>query len=152
MEIRNQYIFALGDNKENAIKVNTSEIIVFHTRDCFNNQIESEDYILDHLDWDHINPATGPVYIEEAKAGDVLKVEIIDIELENLGTMCTLPENGVLGNDVIEPQTKKLKVEEGYCYFNDLKLPINPMIGVIGVAPKGDSIPWIGRASCRERV
>ena len=141
MEIRNQYIFALGDNKENAIKVNTSEIIVFHTRDCFNNQIESEDYILDHLDWDHINPATGPVYIEEAKAGDVLKVEIIDIELENLGTMCTLPENGVLGNDVIEPQTKKLKVEEGYCYFNDLKLPINPMIGVIGVAPKGDSIP-----------
>ena len=46
-----------------------------------NNQITSEDYVLDHLDWDHINPATGPIYIEGAKVGDVLKVEILDIEL-----------------------------------------------------------------------
>ena len=37
--------------------------------------------MLDHLDWDHINPATGPIYIEGAKVGDVLKVEILDIEL-----------------------------------------------------------------------
>ena len=140
MEIKDVYVFALGDNKDKAIKVNTNEAIVFHTRDCFNNQIESEDYVLDHLDWDHINPATGPVYIEGAKAGDVLKVDILDIELEDTGTMCTLPENGVLGNDVVESQIKKLKVENGYCLFNDLKLPLNPMIGVIGVAPSGEAI------------
>ncbi len=141
MLIKDNYVFALGDNKENAVCVNTNEEIVFYTRDCFNNQITSEEYVLDHLDWDHINPATGPVYIEDAKAGDVLKVEILDIELEDTGTMCTLPENGVLGNDVIVPQIKKLKVEDGYCYFNDLKLPVNPMIGVIGVAPLNEPIP-----------
>lgn len=141
MIIKDQYIFALGDTKENAVKVDIDKEVVFCTRDCFNNQITSEDYVLDYLDWDHINPATGPIYIEEAKAGDVLKVEILDIELDKVGTMCTLPENGVLGSDVVEPQTKKIKVEDGYCYFNDLKLPINPMIGVIGVAPSGDPIP-----------
>ena len=141
MFIKDNYVFALGDNKENAVCVNTNEEVVFYTRDCFNNQITSEDYVLDHLDWDHINPATGPVYVEGAKAGDVLKVDILDIELEDTGTMCTLPENGVLGNDVTVPQIKKLKVEDGYCYFNDLKLPVNPMIGVIGVAPLNEPIP-----------
>ena len=141
MEIKDVYVFALGNQKEDAMKVNVNEEVIFHTRDCFNNQITSEAYVLDYLDWDHINPATGPIYIEEAKVGDVLKVQIVDIELEDMGTMCTLPENGVLGNDVTVSQIKKLKVEDGYCYFNELKLPINPMIGVIGVAPKGESIP-----------
>ena len=81
MIIKDCYIFALGDNKESAIKVNLNEEVVFYTRDCFNNQITSEDYVLDHLDQGHINPATGPIYIEGAKVGDVLKVEILDIEL-----------------------------------------------------------------------
>ena len=43
MIIKDQYVFALGDNKESAIKVNLNEEVVFYTRDCFNNQITSED-------------------------------------------------------------------------------------------------------------
>lgn len=141
MIIKDDYIFALGDHKEKAIPVELNKELVFYTRDCFNNQIASEDYVIDYLDWDHINPATGPVYVKEAKVGDILKVDIINIELENEGTMCCLPENGVLGHDITVNQMKKLKVENGYCVFNDLRLPINPMIGVIGVAPKDESIP-----------
>lgn len=139
MIIKDTCIFALGE-KENVTEVNLNEEIIFYTKDCFNNQIDSEDYKFDVLDWNHINPATGPVYIKEAKAGDVLKVEILDIELDKEGTMCCLPENGVLGNDVIKDQVKKVKVEDGYCYFNELKIPMNPMIGVIGVAPEEGSI------------
>ena len=139
MIIKDNVIFALGE-KENAIKANLNEEIIFYTKDCFNNQITSEDYKFDVLDWDHINPATGPIYFEEAKAGDVLKVEIINIELDQEGTMCCLPENGVLGKDVTSDQVKKIKVEDGYCVFNNMKLPMNPMIGVIGVAPKEGTI------------
>ena len=95
MIIKDQYIFALGDDCDKAIKVNIDEEIVFYTRDCFNNQINSCDYVMDELDWEHINPATGPIYIEEAKAGDILKVNILDIELDEEGTMCALYENGV---------------------------------------------------------
>lgn len=141
MIIKDTCVFALGEKPENPIHVPTGEEITFYTRDCFNNQITSEDYIFDHLDWDHINPATGPVYVEGAKAGDVLKVEILKIDLDNEGTMCCLPENGVLGADVTESQVKKIKVEDGCCHFNDLRLPLNPMIGVIGVAPENEAIP-----------
>ena len=141
MLINDQYVFALGDNKENAIHVQQNEVIEFCTKDCFNNQITSEDYVLDALDWEHINPATGPVYVEGAKAGDVLKVEIIDIELSDMGTMCCLPENGVLGNDITDSQIKKIPEKDGWAKFNDFMLPLNPMIGVIGVAPEGEAVP-----------
>ena len=141
MIIKEQYAFALGANKENAIIVNQGEVLEFYTRDCFNNQITSECYILDALDWDHINPVTGPVFVNGASAGDILKVEILDIELEDEGTMCCLPENGVLGNDISESQIKKIPVKDGYAIFNEFKIPLNPMIGVIGVAPAGEPIP-----------
>ena len=141
MIIKDMCVFALGDNKENAVKVQQGEILEFHTRDCFNNQIDSEDYVMDVLDWDHINPATGPVFIEGAEKGDVLKVEILDIELDDMGTMCCLPENGVLGADITENQVKKVPIKDGKAIFNQFELPLNPMIGVIGVAPENEPIP-----------
>lgn len=141
MIIKDMCVFALGDNKENAVKVQQGEILEFHTRDCFNNQIDSEDYVMDVLDWDHINPATGPVYVEGAEKGDVLKVEILDIKLDDMGTMCCLPENGVLGADITENQVKKVPVKDDKAIFNQFELPLNPMIGVIGVAPENESVP-----------
>ena len=141
MIIKDMCMFALGDNKENAVKVQQGEILEFHTRDCFNNQIASEDYVMDVLDWDHINPATGPVYVEGAEKGDVLKVEILDIKLDDVGTMCCLPENGVLGADITENQVKKVPIKDGKAIFNQFELPLNPMIGVIGVAPENESVP-----------
>ena len=141
MIIKDNYVYALGDNKKVAVHVNVGEEITFCTRDCFNNQITSEDYVMDGLDWDHINPATGPVYVEGAEAGDVLKVEILDIILDEVGTMCALPENGVLGCDVTETTIKKIRIEDGCALFNEFKLPLNAMIGVIGVAPKDEPVP-----------
>ena len=141
MIIKDMCVFALGDSKENAVKVQQGEILEFHTRDCFNNQIDSEDYVMDVLDWDHINPATGPVYVEGAEKGDVLKVEILDIKLDDMGTMCCLPENGVLGADITENQVKKVPVKDDKAIFNQFELPLNPMIGVIGVAPENESVP-----------
>ena len=141
MIIKDMCVFALGDSKENAVKVQQGEILEFHTRDCFNNQIDSEDYVMDVLDWDHINPATGPEYVEGAEKGDVLKVEILDIKLDDMGTMCCLPENGVLGADITENQVKKVPIKDGKAIFNQFELPLNPMIGVIGVAPENESVP-----------
>ena len=141
MIIKDQYAFALGENKENAISVNQGEVLEFWTKDCFNNQISCESYEMDGLDWDHINPITGPVFVEDAKVGDVLKVEILEIELEAEGTMCCLPDNGVLGADIKESQIKKIPIVDGHAVFNSFKLPLNPMIGVIGVAPEGNPIP-----------
>ena len=55
--------------------------------------------------------------------------------------MCALPDNGVLGSLVKEESVKRLKVENGKVHFNEkIVFDINPMIGVIGVAPEKGSI------------
>lgn len=141
MTIKDQIIYAMGEGREKAVHVPQNEAVTFFTRDCFNNQINSEEYVVDRLDWDHINPATGPVYVEGAVAGDVLKAEILAIELEDEGTMCCIPGDGVLGPDIEKSSVKKVPVKDGFCLFGDIKIPLNPMIGVIGVAPAGEPVP-----------
>ncbi|MEG0323313.1 MAG: hypothetical protein RR619_04900 [Raoultibacter sp.] len=44
---------------------------------------------LDEINWDAINPATGPVYVEGAMPGSALKVTVESIELDAQTSSCT---------------------------------------------------------------
>ena len=96
--IENNRVFAFDAKNECVAEVMDGETVIFRTHDCFDNQLSEEGSCIGALNWDRINPATGPVYVQNAKAGDVLKVEILEIVLDKQGVMCALPENGVLGS------------------------------------------------------
>lgn len=133
------YTFS-ADNKPVAT-VKSGDIAVFQTKDCFSDQITSESQLVTTLDFTKMNPATGPVFIEGAQPGDVVKVEILDIQCAEMGTTTTLPEIGPLA-DHCETRTKRIPVLNGKATFNDITFPVNTMIGVIGVAPApGSSVP-----------
>lgn len=135
--VENSLIFAFDAANAPVLEVEDGETIVFKTHDCFDNQLDDDQATIGNLNWDCINPATGPVFVKGAEPGDALKVEILEIKLGEQGIMCALPENGVLGSLVKEESIKRLKVHDGVVYFNDkIHFPIKPMIGVIGVAPK----------------
>ena len=139
--IENKRIFAFDGANECVAEVEDGETLIFRTHDCFDNQLSEEGSTIGSLNWDCINPATGPVYVKNALPGDVLKVEILEITLGKQGVMCALPDNGVLGSLVKEESVKRLKVEDGKVHFNEkIVFDINPMIGVIGVAPENGSI------------
>lgn len=119
----------------------SGDTVRFETLDCFGCQIKSEDQLLGGLDWNNINPATGPLFVEGAEPGDVLKVEILEIELDDHGVMVDSPGEGVTGCAVKAETTKILPVRDGFVQFNEkLSFPIKPMIGVIGTAPAGEGI------------
>lgn len=142
MKISGKTIFTMSADNVPAATVKDKDVIVFETKDCFNNQLLGEDAVLDELDWNAINPATGPVLVEDAMPGDVLKVSILDIQVAPVGTMAAIPDNGVLGKDITGSVLKKIAVKDGIAEFSaDIKIPCKPMIGVIGVAPKEGSIP-----------
>lgn len=131
----------MDKNNPAVSKCKSGDTIVFEVLDCFANQIRSEEQGKSGIDWDNINPATGPLYIEEAKVGDILKVEILDIEIGDQGVMTDGPGSGVMGDYIKEGIAKILKIENGKIFFNDkLSFDIDPMIGVIGVAPEGEGI------------
>jgi len=139
--IENNRVFAFDGKNEPVAEVMDGETVLFRTHDCFDNQLSEEGSCIGALNWDRINPATGPVYVQNAKVGDVLKVEILEITLDKQGVMCALPENGVLGSLVKEESVKRIQVEDGKVHFTDkLVFDVTPMIGVIGVAPENGSI------------
>ena len=138
LELRD-YVYAFSKDNKPIARALSGEEVIFHTLDCFNRQIRSENDLLDHLDYERCNPATGPLYIDGAENGDVLAVDILDIEVAKTGVMTTIKDGGALGK-TCQMRTKILKVEDGYVYFNDIRFPAEPMIGVIGCAPAEDPV------------
>jgi len=135
----NTTIYAFDKNNPAKLTVNAGETIEISTLDCFSNQVD-EHNSLSGIDWNHINPATGPIYVKDAKAGDILKVIIHSIELADTGVIAVGPGFGVMPVDSIAQ--KIVKVDQNVAHFNDdIQIPLNPMIGVIGIAPANDGIP-----------
>ena len=136
----NNRIFAFSSDMKPVLVVENGDEVVFETMDCFSNQIKTAEDRLENLNWSEVNPATGPVFVNGAKPGDALVVEILDIEVANQGVMVAGKGLGPLGEKFDGFHTKIVKIKDGCAMFNDLELPIDPMIGVIGVAPKNESI------------
>jgi amidase len=87
-----------------------------------------------------VNGATGPIEVRGSKPGDMLSVEIVKMELDTLGFTALWPGIGMFPDWVRRKefgrQTRVVEVKDGFVHWNEhLKLPIKPMIGVIGVAP-----------------
>lgn len=129
------YVYNFSAKNKAVKRVKKGEKVEFQTLDCFSNQVQSEDQLVTSLDFNRVNPATGPVFVEGAKPGDVLVVDLLDIEIEDRGFIATLPGTGPLFEEG-GLRTKEIPIEDGHIVFNDVKLPIDPMVGVIGLAPK----------------
>ncbi len=116
------------------------DTIRLETADCFSDQITGPADVRS-LDWDSVNPATGPVFVEGAAPGDVLVARIERIETSGRGIMCTGGGWGVLGDRIDELTWRFLDVgAAGASWEGGPVVPLKPMIGVIGVAPAGADV------------
>lgn len=132
-------IYAFSAKNAPVMRVASGAQVTIETYDCFTNQIQSEATTFNAIDWNQINPATGPVYVEGAMPGDTLKVTIERIQLGDQGVMAVGPGLGVMGHRIGAFEVKLIPVKDGRALFNNIEIPLNPMIGVIGVAPaEGD--------------
>ena len=134
-------LFSFDKDLEPVLKVPSGETVRIRTKDCFGNQLQGPEDQLSEIDWEAINPATGPIYVEGAVAGGTLKVHIDDIELDAQTSSCTGKDEGVCGDRFSDWATHFCKVEDGKVVWDErLSIPVAPMIGVIGVAPEGEPV------------
>lgn len=134
-------IYAFGPEVPPVLTVPSGATVRIRTKDCFGNQVQTPEDELDEIDWDRINPATGPIFVEGAVPGGVLKVAINSIELDGQTASCTGEGEGVCGDRFSAWSTKLCKIEDDHLIWNDkLSIPLKPMIGVIGVAPAGQLV------------
>lgn len=134
-------LFSFDKDLEPVLKVPSGETVRIRTKDCFGNQLQGPEDQLSEIDWEAINPATGPIYVEGAVAGGTLKVHIDNIELDAQTSSCTGKDEGVCGERFSDWATHFCKVEDGKVVWDErLSIPLAPMIGVIGVAPEGEPV------------
>ena len=135
-------VYSMNKDHAPVLEVSAGEMITFQTYDCFSGQICQEADQFEKIGWDRINPATGPLKVREAEPGDILVVKILDIRVADQGVMVAVPDMGVLGKHFAESTTRVIPIEAGLAVFDEtLKVPIDPMIGVIGTAPAVGDIP-----------
>lgn len=139
IKVITEYVYNFSPENEPVAVVNPGETVKFKTLDCFSNQIKKEEQLITSVDFERLNPATGPVYVEGAEPGDVIVAQILNIEIAEQGVISTLPEIGSLINNA-ETRTRVVSIKDGKATFNGVEFPVNPMIGVIGVAPAKESV------------
>jgi len=111
------------------------EAVVFETVDALGGQVKDEGTPIDRIDWSRVNPATGPVFVENVRPGDTLVVKIRRIRVEPRSIIVAVPGYGVLGDAEFSPRLKILRIVDGVMLFEGVEIPLKPMIGTVGVAP-----------------
>lgn len=138
---KDHHSFTLSKDNAPYFRVNSGDIIEIETLDCFSGQLKTTTDTLEEMDWSKMNPATGPIFINQAKPGDTLKVTINSITLSGQGVMSAGKSLGPLGDYLDEITTKIIPITDNIALFDEfLHFGVNPMVGVIGVAPADDSI------------
>jgi amidase len=137
---KENHTFTFSRANKPALRVNSGSNVVFETYDCMCNQITCNTDNLDKIDFDKVNPATGPLYIENAKPNQTLKVSIKSISLQGNAVAMSGPGVGVLGDNLDSMTYNIINVQNDKAIFKGIELPLNKMIGVIGVSPSNHSV------------
>lgn len=122
------------------LKVESGAVIEAFTEEASDEQIHYGDdaSVLANIDFDPIHPLTGPVYVNGAEPGDVLKVTLHKIDLQDWGWTAILPGFSFLAERFNEPYLKTYKTKTGQtevAFTDKIKVPLRPFPGVMGVAP-----------------
>lgn len=140
---RNRITYVFSKNLMPAAYAKPGDIIIFETMDNLSGQITREDVPLEAIDLSKRNPSTGPLYVEGVEPGDTLVVDVLDIKVEDKGWIRVFPGGGALHDKKFDPKIKIVNIRDGYVFFNNIKLPIKPMVGTIGVAPAEGEVPTV---------
>lgn len=142
--IRSNYSIQLNKDIESIYKAKSNEQITIETVNAygehFSNMSELMDLIAGKYSNKHHHPLTGPIDVDGAKPGDVLKVTIDSIKV-NIAGQALSKSAGIAPIEVTsfadrapviatyEKEYKKVK------YMNGMYVNYKPMLGMIGTAP-----------------
>ena len=120
-----------------ATVVPDSEITI-ETLDAGGGQLDetSTAEAVESIDLDRVNPVTGPLAVEGVRAGDVLIIDVLDVEVGSWGWTANIPGFGLLADDFPDAHLRVSTIDRNLAEpLSGIGVPVVPMIGTIGVAP-----------------
>jgi amidase len=129
-----------------AERVDPGATILFHCHDSSAGQLVASSTLADvvALDFGKINPVSGPIYVEGAMPGDVLKVTIGDFAPQRhdgrgFGWTANIPGFGLLADQFTDPALHIWSYDAGQMapalWGREAAVPLKPFAGTIGNAP-----------------
>jgi acetamidase/formamidase len=139
--VREEAFNYVWDNSiEPALEIESGDAIELRVRDASDLQIEADSGVdaIAALDFERVNPVSGPVFVRDARPGDVLEVELLEFHPRDWGWTAIIPGFGLLADEYPEPWLRISKVDperSRVVWSEDITLPYRPFPGTLGVAP-----------------
>lgn len=129
---------------EPAVRVPSGSIIEAFAHEATGGQFNIGSTDPTDVNMDLVHTLTGPVYVEGAETGDILAVELLEIEPGDWGWMAIIPDFGVLIDDFSKTKAMKTfvldKATNAVEFAEGIRVPLRPFAGVMGVAPDTDEM------------
>jgi acetamidase/formamidase len=116
---RNQFHLSWDNSIPPIATIQSGEVVEFDLLDAAGGQIIPESTIeaIHTLDFARVDQVNGPIYVEGAKPGNTLQVDLLDLQPANWGWTAIIPA-------------------EGWAEFAPgIRIPLAPFCGEIGLAP-----------------
>lgn len=141
-----QHHFGWDNSLPPAVRAEPGSTIRFQCHDSSAGQLGPSSTVADvvALDFGKINPVSGPIYIEGAMPGDVLKVTLDSFTPQpfdgrGFGWTANIPGFGLLADQFTDPALNVWSYDptsmEPALWGKSARVPLKPFAGTIGVAP-----------------
>jgi acetamidase/formamidase len=123
------------------LRIAPGESVEFEVHEASGGQLSPGSRVADvqRMDFERINPVCGPVWIDGAEPGDVLKVSFLEFRPSGWGWTANIPGFGLLAEDFPEAALHLWEYEAATlapAMFGTWgRVPLKPFTGTIGVAP-----------------
>ena len=122
------------------VRCDPGDEVVLQTRDALDGQAgpEATAESVGAANLNVVHPLTGPVYVNGAEPGDLLEVEILEVEPDRYGFTVQIPGFGFLRDEFPDPYMARWRIAGGWATSDDLpgvRVPGAPFMGTIGLSP-----------------
>lgn len=121
-----------------AMTVAPGEIFTMTSPDAANGMLTRNSTAQDiaQIDYRKLDPLCGPVHVDGAAPGDVLRIEVLDLELGDWGWTGLINGFGLLHDEFTEPCFRAYDLTSPEIEVLGERFALNPMLGVLGTAQK----------------
>jgi len=136
---RDRFVLEMSKEHPPAYSIEEGERVIVECHDCHGGFVNRDGTVRPGSPGP--NPATGPIEVKDAQPGEALAITIHDVKPADWGFIAGGGGGEPFTVIEISPAGRVEGRDGTATYPWGLRLPVNPVIGVIGLAPSGDPVP-----------
>ena len=137
---KHQHHFGWDNAIDPVLSVAPGQTVEVETIDSSGGQLSKASTMNDltTLSFDHVNPVTGPIYVEGAAPGDAVAITFLDFQPSGWGWTANIPGFGLLADQFPDPALHIWEYDSvsmaPALFGAGGKVPLKPFVGTIGLA------------------